>query len=626
MRVFALYANERTPIDVPNGMRVVDVKKIVEDTVCLDASYYVGDNTKSLALVYAGGELEDDWVFTDVILNPGATIRVNLKELVFAALSIHLSHNDKTIEISFSDDINMSEVTVENLRTRIARETGIPVGAFYLMTEKSNGKEMFDQNTLSVYDVKRGQTVYMKTWEDWDTFLKYATIGFTHGVEDELKHDDEKVARYQMKVALYIAAHFGHDELAEWLINQGIKAHEWVGDHPYRQWCQMTEHIDCKRTPVHEAAHFGRIGVLRRFVLDNEFAVTARDGDGVLPLSYALRNKQKKCAGYLLAKSWSRIEFENVTIPISLCAKIKFWAERAKERAYWKYGQEKSSLKRKPFFDHGVLVGIEGSGINVDGFPKKNTLIKKDLPDYLKGAIPGWGDPEGYFYAVNNDIHLPKIHRNKFDRLMSKGSLTHSDSRKTVQIEEQGKRDSLRPIQSGRKHSGRPRSGDITSARIRLPPIKSGRAGSSHEMAAPTDANQPTRDAKSKAAFIQTGKIKEEEKGSISLKAKKRYRAKAKTIDAPIPLPEISRENKMRPYVYARSKSEDPMTTLNLYEKYRGMKARDYAIKCLSIANTFKDKPWLKQVRMALTFGEFGVKKAFNRSLNDNRKQETRKI
>ena len=46
-----------------------------------------------------------------------------------------------------------------------------------------------------------------------------------------------------------------------------------------------------------------------------------------------------------------------------------------------------------------------------------------------------------------------------------------------------------------------------------------------------------------------------------------------------------------------------------LYERYRGYRPREYAIRCLTIANSFKDKPWLQQVRQAVLIARNGVEK-----------------
>ncbi|KAF6033106.1 ANKUB1 [Bugula neritina] len=125
--------------------------------------------------------------------------------------------------------------------------------------------------------------------------------------------------------------------------------------------------------------------------------------------------------------------------------------------------------------------------------------------------------------------------------------------------------------------------------------------------------------------YIETGK-KEENKEPDKNKAKTKSKteekkermvisamkkAKIKTVEYSIPLPLINTENTSRPYLqHCKSKENDPaLSTLTLYEKHRGLKSRDYAIKCLSIASNFKEKPWLQQVRLAMDLTSQEVKK-----------------
>ncbi len=48
------------------------------------------------------------------------------------------------------------------------------------------------------------------------------------------------------------------------------------------------------------------------------------------------------------------------------------------------------------------------------------------------------------------------------------------------------------------------------------------------------------------------------------------------------------------------------------YEEYRGLKSKEYAIKCLNLASSFKEKPWLHQVRQAMAIASQGVKKTIS--------------
>ena len=74
---------------------------------------------------------------------------------------------------------------------------------------------------------------------------------------------DENDAYYQMKVALYIAAHFGHIDLARAMLRQGVKATDRVGYPPRLMWCSDDGHVDSKKAAVHEAVEMGQLDVLR---------------------------------------------------------------------------------------------------------------------------------------------------------------------------------------------------------------------------------------------------------------------------------------------------------------------------------------------------------------------------
>ena len=100
---------------------------------------------------------------------------------------------------------------MSDFRARISRKIGLPVGVFRLMSEA--GVEMFDCHTLYDYGVGLGSTIRLDTWDGWNDFLNLTVMGFSSHVMASLMAE-EVVAKYQMKVAMYMAAHFGHVDLA----------------------------------------------------------------------------------------------------------------------------------------------------------------------------------------------------------------------------------------------------------------------------------------------------------------------------------------------------------------------------------------------------------------------------
>ena len=58
----------------------------------------------------------------------------------------------------------------------------------------------------------------------------------------------------------------------------------------------------------------------------------------------------------------------------------------------------------------------------------------------------------------------------------------------------------------------------------------------------------------------------------------------------------------------------DPaLNTLKCFERERRMGSRDYAVRCLTLAQRFNERPWLQQVRQAVAMATIGVKRVYSR-------------
>ena len=129
------------------------------------------------------------------------------------------------------------------------------------------------------------------------------------------------------------------------------------------------------------------------------------------------------------------------------------------------------------------------------------------------------------------------------------------------------------------------------------------------------------------SASSSTEEADEDEKKNTSRRAagrkKRRPRvssalllSKAKSSEGSIPLPLISHEQDRRPFFYHQGQREDDLvdSALELVAKYRGGdSSRERAIQSLTTANTFRDKPWLGQVRVALNLTANSLKRNVRR-------------
>ncbi|XP_076452576.1 uncharacterized protein LOC143288160 [Babylonia areolata] len=365
MLIFGLFQGQRLTLDVGVGKRVREVREMIQSHLNI-----IEDNDKHdkkvLVLSWAGSDLQDPWVFSDLGLVPGSTIHVQLKEEVKPVLHIRCSHSQDTLSVY--DSMVIGHMHMHELRSLASRKTGLPVGIFRLVLK--DGTEMYDGHRLEKYGLDVGDTVLLETLDGWSELLNLAVMGFTPQVMSQIS-SEEVMGRYQLKVALFLAAHHGHVDLARAVLRQGVRASEAVGYPPQRMWCSGQDndqaHLESHKAPIHQAVEMGQLGVLRVFVNNDITVVMAKDGEGLAPLNIALRKKIKNCASFLLTKQWSKVNVtKTFALNISFYNNLRQWCEKAKERVYVKYGQSKSSLKRRPF-QTGPLVGF---GVHVDGYSR----------------------------------------------------------------------------------------------------------------------------------------------------------------------------------------------------------------------------------------------------------------
>ncbi|PAA49504.1 hypothetical protein BOX15_Mlig021153g3, partial [Macrostomum lignano] len=597
MRLFICHENGRNTMDVPEGKTVGAIKQIIKDRFKIRVDQVqLGDinfERNTLVLAYAGGELDDRWVLSDMGIKPGSTLRAYVKEETDPVLYLRLCYNEEMVPIL--DRLNLTGFPVSALRSMASRRSGLPVGIFRLAT--SQGVEMFDCHSLDEYSVKPGDTVRVETWDGWIDLLRLSALGFTSHLLEKISPTDEVLAKFQMKVALYMAAHFGQVELSTTLTRQhGVRADEAVGPHPLKQWCTAERHPDLKKTPIHEAVEMGQLSVLRGFVHHNVCSIMVRDGAGLQPLNLALRQKQKSCASFLLTKQWSRIGYGSGTVPLAIFARMKNWSEKAKDRVTVLYGQEKSSLKKKPIKGYPLV----GQGVYVDGFSqqqlnssnkppanKQETEVTRAIDRYYSAMYRT--DPEDHFKKVTKLMKTPK-QKSKWAKMAGAGG-------------NRGDQDAAAPmarIDSASTTPPQTQQQQQAPGGVKLPPLQQS-SGS--------------------AVYIETGKQAAKKQPQKQLQQKSQATTsslqltKAKGNDGAIPLPLHSVEDTPRPFLHLRKgQTNEVQQVLDLYYRQRGVPAREYAIQCLSAAQSFKDKPWLHQVRLAMSFTETGVRKMTNKN------------
>ena len=364
MRVFVLFGSNRHLIDVEVGQTVSDIKAILRKKLDLDTVQSEdGENDMLMAINYAGSSLEDEWVFTDISIPPGATLRCELQENVKTYLNIVCSYSNETLR--FTEWFDVWETKVGDLKTMIMEKTGLHVSVFRLVS--AEGKEMYDCHPLKKYSVDYGDTIRLETWNGWSAFLRSATLGqLTPTIKHMVSiHEDPLISKYQLRVALFIAAHFNYTQLAAQLIKSGARCDEPVGVHPVREWCNKDVHPDHLKTPVHEAAQHGSLNCLQKFVHHNYACILAKDGHGLTPCNIARRYKRTECFKLLIAEQFRSRSTCGLTLGIYW--RVRKWCERARDRAivFHKHSPNPLLLAMENRIYRNAVVGQK---VQVDGF------------------------------------------------------------------------------------------------------------------------------------------------------------------------------------------------------------------------------------------------------------------
>ena len=164
---------------------------------------------------------------------------------------------------------------------------------------------------------------------------------------------------------------------------------------------------------------------------------------------------------------------------------------------------------------------------------------------------------------------------------------------------------------------------------VKLPPlngnlirIKTGRKSASHQNLSTGIVMEPEfveaqRDlTRSRASFIQTGKsyITEDDQSENDHDEKNASLENESKVSKSLPPIHVNIVPKTKGRRLRNSEISDMVLTQ--YEHLRGLPATEHASKCMSVANNFKQKPWLQQVRQAMAIAAQSVNKRLSRQDN----------
>ncbi|XP_031678260.1 protein ANKUB1-like [Oncorhynchus kisutch] len=202
--------------------------------------------------------------------------------------------------------------------------------------------------------------------------------------------------RFQLRVALYIAASLGHLDLAGWLLERGVRVIEPVGVHPYREWCHQTAHPDVAKCPAVASIERGQLTILKLFIASSVLTLACRDPQGCDPLRIALQYGHRECVSHLATKLCSVVVLPGMALPMRTYLQIKGWVRLGQRRASSRHC---ISPNRAPFRTR------VGDTVLVDGFtlPK---MSSKPRRSEAKAGIRVMSTASRRFTPINCPSHV----------------------------------------------------------------------------------------------------------------------------------------------------------------------------------------------------------------------------
>ena len=410
MIIFINYSSSRLKVNVNEKTLVQDVKAIAEEHFHIDTSSRNFQEVK-LVLTYGGCELKDEWLFHTIPIPNCSILKCELAFKKQPDFYVYVKFKKKFIEL-YNTDLD-AKCRILELRILLAKIIGLPLSVFRLKTLLD--VEMFDAHKLLDYDINKTSKLVLETWADWDLFLNGCVKGLTNQVIESFNSDDN-IRRFQIKVALFISAFHGNQDLANTMISMGARADRPVGEHPCRQWMSPATESDADKfmnrlkleyqtCPIHVAVINNQLKIIMQmFTLAGIQVLQKQDGQGRTPWDLAIINiktndplkilKRKEVATFLCGKIFSRkiIMNESLKVSVPFYCKILDWCDSAREKVFEVHGFKKSSYKKNP---HISKVGLLGNKVLIDGF-------NNDFRDY-PNAFKRLRKAHKHYYFINDE-------------------------------------------------------------------------------------------------------------------------------------------------------------------------------------------------------------------------------
>lgn len=322
MRYFVFYDTKHYKVDVPPDKEVRWIKQQLRDKS--------GSNTGEKFVLHHGRiELQDDWILSKLAcsISPGSTIHCTVCKNKLD-IEVELSYSGK--RHSIMEEFNRAD-TVNELKREIQFSLGLPVSSFSLYY---GSHKMYDNQKLDEFNINVPAIITLASWKEWDKFLWCTTEGRTKQLAGSMDND-QLVQKYQKQVALFIASHYNHVDMASQLLKLGASCNKPVGVHPDKSWCEPLQ--KSQTTPLFHAATKGNLDVLRLFLEAKPDLIINVDLQERTLMDVALKHGHLKCVEYMKTvkfrnRSRGSTAFRKYSYIFKLIIKLIQWRKLASSR------------------------------------------------------------------------------------------------------------------------------------------------------------------------------------------------------------------------------------------------------------------------------------------------------
>ncbi|KAL5021775.1 hypothetical protein ScPMuIL_000930 [Solemya velum] len=324
----------------------------------------------------------------------------------------------------FTDEVfplkNIStDMKVSDLKKYMEFATGIP--KHMQRVSYLDEGDLLDHTDIRSNDIVSGATLQLNVWSMWKELIEAAAcndvewvfkLGVTQLTDYHTPHSTYMTKKARKAwfderafLALYIAAHRGHENLCKKLISSGV---------------DLDACTRLGRTPLHVAASQGR-GNIVDLLLERGANIDAEDEDGQTALAIAAKFGHKSCERHLFLFRWQ--QRAKRTKPSAEAPRM---AHQYHDSAFpvWLAGN------KCQLYLTNILPPGEYEGTSLGSPPKKHPLIGRD--ERLIMSAPGHHETYDYtdeLFGDENTGKLPMIKEERLRRSKSVGSSLRGGSR-----------------------------------------------------------------------------------------------------------------------------------------------------------------------------------------------------